>query len=79
MVCGCSRKEIQYELLGIFTLVNVNQNLSDERSFYFCIVSGLHVSNKFDIFAQLFGGYARVIPLDKSVLKYIFGNLTLGS
>ena len=36
MVCGYFRKDILCELLGIFTLVHVNKNFSDERSFHFC-------------------------------------------
>ena len=36
MICGYFRKDVPCELLGIFTLVYVNKNVSDERSFHFC-------------------------------------------
>ena len=32
---GCSRKDIPYEILGICTLVHVNNNFLDEESFCF--------------------------------------------
>ena len=35
-VCGYFRKEITCELIGICTLVHVNQSLLDEEPFYFC-------------------------------------------
>ena len=36
MICGYFREDISCELLGICTLVNVNKDFSDERSFHFC-------------------------------------------